>query len=112
MTQYTLGHQNDFSDGETRGFDLDPQDPGKRVFIVKTQDQFYCYRNSCPHTGAPLNWEGDRFLSLDQSYIQCSLHGALFRIENGQCIAGPCPGTRLSAVPIAIDSDGRLSVEL
>ena len=111
MQKFVLASAESFGDSDTRGFDLDPQDMEKRVFVVKKGDDFFCFRNSCPHTSAPLNWEGDRFLSLDKNYIQCSLHGALFRIENGSCIAGPCPGTALLTIPISIE-DGQLVIEL
>jgi len=30
------------------------------------------------------------------------MHGALFRIEDGECLQGPCPGQRLSAVPAEV----------
>lgn len=111
MNEYTLDNADSFSELETRGYDLDPQDPDKRVFVVKQGGLFYCYRNSCPHTGAPLNWAGDRFLNFDQSYIQCSLHGALFRIKGGECIAGPCPGESLQRIDIKIQNN-KLIVEI
>jgi nitrite reductase/ring-hydroxylating ferredoxin subunit len=44
----------------------------------------------CPHLGIPLNWAPERFLDLDGTLIQCSSHGALFQIDSGECIAGPC----------------------
>lgn len=51
----------------------------------------------------PFNWQGDNFLSLDRNLIQCSLHGALFRIQDGVCVWGPCVRQRLAAVRIAIE---------
>ncbi|MDB4002354.1 hypothetical protein N9449_06575 [Oceanospirillaceae bacterium] len=32
----------------------------------------------------------DQFLDEDKQFIQCATHGALFTIENGLCISGPC----------------------
>jgi nitrite reductase/ring-hydroxylating ferredoxin subunit len=46
-----------------------------------------------------LNWMPDQFLDLEGRYIQCATHGALFRFEDGLCLAGPCPGKRLEPVP-------------
>ena len=52
----------------------------------------------------------DRFLDPDGSLIQCSTHGALFEIESGRCIAGPCKGQYLQAIPYLLDN-GLLMVE-
>ncbi|WP_373081058.1 Rieske (2Fe-2S) protein, partial [Zhongshania sp.] len=59
---------------------------------------------SCPHLGIELNWQENQFLDYDDSLIQCSTHGALFIIENGHCVAGPCMGKELEAVPFQIDN--------
>jgi len=37
--------------------------------------------------------------------IQCSSHGALFTIEDGECVAGPCTGQSLIAVDFSIQDD-------
>ena len=58
--------------------------------------------NSCPHTGGPLDWVEDQFLDLDRRHILCATHGALFRIEDGHCLAGPCKGKGLTAVAIVV----------
>jgi len=72
------------------------------LFLVRRDREVYAYRNSCPHTGAPLDWQPDQFLDLSGAFIQCAMHGALFRIEDGECLQGPCPGQRLSAVPAEV----------
>ena len=74
------------------------------IFIVRRGGDVYGYLNSCPHTGAPLDWVPDRFLSLDGSQIQCATHDARFRIEDGLCIAGPCAGKRLAAVATVVEN--------
>jgi len=53
-----------------------------------------------------LGWQPDRFLDDSASLIQCATHGALFLIENGECIAGPCAGQSLTAVPGREDAQG------
>jgi nitrite reductase/ring-hydroxylating ferredoxin subunit len=35
--------------------------------------------------------------------IQCSSHGALFEIDTGLCLAGPCPGARLRPIELRIE---------
>ncbi|MCB1756843.1 MAG: Rieske 2Fe-2S domain-containing protein [Gammaproteobacteria bacterium] len=72
------------------------------AFLVCRHGRIHCYINSCPHTGATLNWNPDRFLDISQTLIQCSLHGALFRIESGECIFGPCAGQHLRKIPAVL----------
>ena len=82
----------------SRGFAVETPVGVQDIFVVRDNTRVCAYYNSCPHTGAPLDWVPDRFLSLDGSQIQCATHDARFRIEDGLCIAGPCAGKRLPAV--------------
>ncbi|WP_339641765.1 Rieske (2Fe-2S) protein [uncultured Porticoccus sp.] len=77
---------------------------GASCFVVRRGQALFAYRNHCPHTGAPLNLMPDRFLDYDRQYIQCSTHGALFEMDSGQCIAGPCAGQYLDMVPCHIEN--------
>ncbi|MDB4076297.1 Rieske 2Fe-2S domain-containing protein [Porticoccaceae bacterium] len=70
----------------------------RRLFAIRHDNQLHAYWNICPHLGVPLNWAPDKFLDLDNALIQCSSHGALFHIDSGECIAGPCNGQRLQSV--------------
>jgi nitrite reductase/ring-hydroxylating ferredoxin subunit len=81
-----------------------PQDPKTEVFVVRTADGVYGYYNSCPHTGGPLDWMPDQFLSHDKKTIQCATHDAHFKIENGRCVAGPCVGEFLKPVSLEVIS--------
>jgi len=74
----------------------------KDAFLIHFKNQYYAYINSCPHTGVPLNWQKDLFLSADELYIQCSLHGALFEPTDGRCIHGPCLGKQLQALELVV----------
>jgi nitrite reductase/ring-hydroxylating ferredoxin subunit len=58
----------------------------------------YAYVNVCPHAGRALNWKPGAFLTRQGNLIMCSAHGAIFEIETGICVAGPCPGARLRAL--------------
>ena len=109
MPDYILKHIDQLGELEARAFDLSPPDEEKRVLLVKKNKTIYCYRNSCPHTGAPLNWYGDRFFDSEKKYLQCALHGALFRVEDGYCVAGPCSGQSLVSIPVNVIT-GRLHI--
>lgn len=76
------------------------------VFAVRKNGQVYLYRNRCPHRGVPLNWQPDDFLDDSHSLIRCASHGALFTIEDGQCVAGPCAGKELESVACIENSEG------
>jgi len=84
-----------FEPGQCKGFSAH----GIDGFVVYDGEQFYCYRNQCPHLGTNLEFTPDQFLNIDQSMIQCTLHGALFEIETGKCLFGPCIGQSLIAIP-------------
>ncbi len=82
------------------------QNEARQCFILHYNDSIYAYVNRCPHTGINLNWQPNQFFDITGQLIQCSLHGALFRIEDGLCIRGPCLGDSLQAVNFEVrDND-------
>lgn len=102
----TLCHLDDIEEGRAKGFELN----GKQLFAVKKDNQLHLYYNYCPHLGTPLEWLEDQFLDADGTFIQCATHGALFVIESGQCIQGPCRGKALRAIPFVM-GNGFMMVE-
>lgn len=95
----------------SRGFSINVQQGCVEVFVVRSGNAVVAYRNSCPHTRGPLDWVPDQFLSIDSDRIQCATHDALFRIEDGVCIKGPCAGQSLMPVAVEIIA-GRVMVTL
>lgn len=83
----------------TRGFVID----GESFFVVHRDGEYFTYRNQCPHLGVELEWEPDRFLDFEGVLIQCAMHGALFVIESGECVSGPCLGQALQPVPCRVE---------
>ncbi|MDA7852899.1 Rieske (2Fe-2S) protein [Porticoccaceae bacterium] len=77
----------------------------RKLFAIREDNQLYAYWNSCPHMGIPLNWMPGKFLDLDGALLQCSAHGALFQIDNGECIGGPCVGDHLSKIVLKQQDD-------
>ena len=75
------------------------------AFVVYRNGEVRAYLNQCPHTGAPLNWSPHVFLSAEGDFIQCSLHGAMFQIDDGYCVYGPCSGKGLQAVSVEVVGD-------
>ena len=95
-----VGNTTEIEEGQSKGLET----AGAYLFAVKKDDQVYLYRNSCPHLGTPLEWEEDTFLDPDGALIQCATHGALFEIETGRCISGPCLGQHLQRIPHFVDN--------
>lgn len=72
-------------------------------FVVRRGGDVRAYLNRCPHAGHELNLRGNEFLTSDGDLILCRSHGARFRIDDGLCVFGPCPGAFLRAVGVGID---------
>lgn len=89
-------------EGQSLGFLLD----AAKLFAVRRDGRVYAYQNRCPHRGVPLEWQADQFLDHSHSLIQCATHGALFLIESGECVSGPCSGQSLKALKCREDSEG------
>lgn len=97
--------ESDLAEGECREFEVD----GKRLFVVKYDYQLHVYENHCPHLGVELNWQENQFLDPDGVLIQCATHGALFRIQDGKCVSGPCLGQSLKPIAFTIE-DGAVII--
>jgi len=87
-----------------RGFTIGTGDWPLRGFVVRVNSEVREFINHCPHAGHPLNLRPHRFLTADSALIVCSSHGALFEKATGLCIAGPCAGHYLRAVPLKVES--------
>jgi nitrite reductase/ring-hydroxylating ferredoxin subunit len=76
-----------------------------RGFVVRCGNGVRGYLNRCPHAGHPLDLRPHRFLTADRAMILCSSHGALFEKDAGRCLAGPCAGQQLRALPLQVLGD-------
>ncbi len=93
---------SDIPEPGSKGFSSTPKGP---VFAVRFDGQVFVYGNTCPHLGVNLEWQEDQFLDSEQRMIQCCMHGALFRIEDGACLSGPCVGESLTTLPHLVEGD-------
>ncbi len=93
-----LCHTDQLEAGQAKGFDIGTT----KLVLINYRNEFYLYRNSCPHRSIPLEWMPDQFLDFEKQYIQCATHGALFRIEDGVCVSGPCVEDHLDPVAFEI----------
>ena len=97
-----LAALDEIPDGEARGFAVATDAGVVSIFVVRRGDWVYAYENSCPHVGTPLDWTPDDFLDREKRHVVCATHGAIFRIEDGVCLAGPCQGDQLEPWPVAV----------
>ncbi|USI72091.1 Rieske (2Fe-2S) protein [Sphingomonas morindae] len=95
--------------GAARGFVLQMRAGRFHGFVVRTAQGVQGYVDRCPHAGLPLVRTLDAYLTPDGTLIQCAWHAALFRIEDGLCVGGPCTGQRLTPWPVRIAGDAVLT---
>lgn len=100
-----LCHIDDIPEAAAVGFELGQV----KLFAVKKNAKVFIYLNRCPHLSLPLEWQKDQFLDNKAAFIKCSNHGALFVIQTGKCIQGPCLGDCLWEIPYSVDK-GQITV--
>lgn len=97
-----LGRREDVADGAARAFVLRIGDQRFHGFAVRQGEAVSGYVDRCPHAGLPLAQVLDGYLTQDARLIQCSWHGALFAIDDGKCVGGPCAGQGLTPWPLSL----------
>lgn len=112
MTRFFLCNKDDISDQQAREFTVETEHDQLALFVVRQEEKIHAYKNQCPHLQIPLNWQPDEFMSLDGVNIQCSTHGALFTLDKGHCIMGPCAGENLSALTLEQRDDNEVWLQL
>ncbi|MEK9777197.1 MAG: Rieske 2Fe-2S domain-containing protein, partial [Quisquiliibacterium sp.] len=71
------------------------------AFVVRYDGLPRAFLNQCMHVPVELDWQPGRFFDLDGLYLICATHGATYDPVDGLCVAGPCQGRRLIALPVA-----------
>ena len=98
----TLSPLAAIADGAARNFVLQMRAGRFHGFVIRRGDGVTGYVDRCPHMGVPLAQTLDQYLAPGGALIACSWHGALFEIDDGRCVGGPCTGARLIAWPVAV----------
>lgn len=91
------------ADGKARNFVLELRAGRFHGFVVRRGDSVVGYVDRCPHMGLPLAQKLDDYLSEDGRLVACDWHGALFEIDSGHCVGGPCMGAALTPWPVTVD---------
>ena len=80
------------------------------VILYRDGEQVRAWLNVCPHAGRGLDWAPGQFLKSREGHLVCAVHGAAFELQGGTCVAGPCKGDALRAVPVRVEA-GRVLLE-
>jgi len=83
--------------------------PRQALVLRDASGRLRCYLNLCRHLPIPLDGGSRVYLSPDGAHLLCGTHGALYRLEDGVCVDGPCVGAALHRVPLE-ERDGQLYV--
>lgn len=97
-----LGPLELIADGAARNFVLQIGEGFFHGFVVRRGQEVRGYVDRCPHAGLPLAQKLDDYLTPGGDLIACSWHGALFDIDTGACVGGPCAGAALRPWPVAL----------
>lgn len=95
---------DDIVTGQARGFVVQMRAGRFHGFVVRKGDAVHGFVDRCPHAAVPLAQRLDDYLTPDGAFIACSWHGALFSVEDGLCVGGPCVGQRLEAWPVIVSN--------
>lgn len=102
-----LGPLELIADGKARNFVLQMTAGRFHGFVVRQGDVVHGYVDRCPHAGVMLTATLDDYLTPSGAMIACNWHGALFAIDTGLCVGGPCVGQSLTPWPVTV-SDGQI----
>ncbi|WP_240669192.1 Rieske 2Fe-2S domain-containing protein [Dyella sp. M7H15-1] len=89
-------------DGEAIAVDVLMPEGEESVILLRQGERVNAWLNICPHAGRRLDWAPGKFL-VSKGVLVCAAHGASFRVDNGECIGGPCKGESLHDVPVRVE---------
>ena len=101
-----IGQLGDFPENSTRSVQCGHLD----VLVVRRAGQLYLYENRCPHTRETLDPAGGSVAAGGGLLIECQRHAAQFVADTGECVAGPCLGEMLTAIPFTL-SEGAIYLD-
>lgn len=96
---------DEIPDPGAKGFGFRQDDHLFHGFVVRSAGRLRGFIDRCPHAGLPLAMTPDRYLTREADLILCSAHGAMFRIEDGLCLGGPCAGRALERWAVELAGD-------
>ncbi len=74
------------------------------ALAVRWHGAWHAYVNRCRHQLLPLDFGDAHFFDEEFDALVCCHHGARYRPDSGECVEGPCVGSRLT--PLALEQRG------
>ena len=105
MSGVAIARVGEIGPGETKKFLLVCDGRELEGFLVNFAGAHHAYVNRCRHVPMSLDWVENQFFTEDGRFLQCATHGAVYRPETGECVAGPPCGQTLHRIPLRIAGD-------
>lgn len=99
-----LADASRLAEGEVVRFAVRVDGVSRDAFALRAAGRIVAYANTCRHQSRPLDFGDGRVLDPATNELVCVHHGARYRSDTGECVAGPCRGAYLTA--LAIESRG------
>ncbi len=82
------------------------------MIVLRRNGVLHAWLDACPHysTGTPMAWKTDAYLNGERTHLTCHSHNALFEMDTGECVLGPCLGQSLTRIEIAVGEEGDVFV--
>ena len=74
--------------GASKKFTIRRGEFDSEALLVNYQGELFAYLNRCPHVGISLDWVDNQFFTVDQRYLMCANHGAVFEPADGRMCVG------------------------
>lgn len=108
LKRYPIAKLDQLEEGQGLAFQVEHDGESIEGFLVNFEGDLFAYRNRCVHV--PMRVDGKEpgvFFEGGGRRLRCQTHGATFRPDTGECLAGPqgCPGEYLAFLALAADED-------
>ena len=103
MSNTEICKLDDLPDNDAKGMVAVVEEKQRNIFVARKGELVFAYINWCPHNQVLIDQIPNKFFNADKTFIQCSKHGAMFQVEDGLCVEGPCEGESLKALKTTIE---------
>jgi len=106
-TRIRVCPESELGPSEVRAVELPRIDKRPREALVLRGDDGVprCYLNRCRHLPVPIDGGSKQYLTRGGEYLLCGTHGALYRKNDGVCVAGPCLELALETFELVEEED-------
>lgn len=110
-----VGHRAALPDGQVQICHLprssvNAKDTPFSLLLMRSGDAITAFANRCAHFGTPLAARQEQLIYQPHQHLQCNVHYARYRWQDGVCDQGECAGEALIPVPLHIDTAGCIRI--